>query len=144
MSQDLHSLETEAVELSLAIGQLRRRLRREADTGDLGLSQVGALIRLDQSGWTTPADLARAESMKPQSMSVILSTFEREGLVQRRPHPSDGRQIQVSLTPAGVEASRRRSLAKREWLVAALGRLDPSERRILVEATALLRRLGDA
>ena len=82
--------------------------------------------------------------MKPQSMGVILSAFEREGLVQRRPHPTDGRQIQVSLTPEGVEASRRRSLAKREWLVAALGRLDPSERRTLADATALLKRLGEA
>jgi len=72
-------------ELTLAIGQLLRRLRTEANPGALNLSQMGALARLAESGGMTTADLARAESMKPQSMGAILAGLERDGLVQRTP-----------------------------------------------------------
>lgn len=131
-------------ELSLAIGQLRRRLRAEAMAGEMSLAAVAALARLDQQGWLTTAELARSESMKPQSMGSTLARLEREGLVARRPHPTDGRQIQFGLTPQGTAARRQRGLAKREWLLAALARLDPDERATLAAATTLLRRLGNS
>ena len=49
----------------------------------------------------TTAELARAEMVKPQSMGTLLAELEQEGLVQRQPHPTDGRQILFSLTDAG-------------------------------------------
>jgi len=102
------------------------------------------LVRLEQSGWTSNADLARGESMKPQSMATILAELEKAGLVKRRPHPTDGRQVQFSLTKAGVEARRQRTSAKREWLIAAVMKLSPAEQRRLIEAIPLIRRLGDS
>ena len=109
-------LEAQANELLLAIGQLRRRLRAEEDPGGFNLSQMSTLVRLQRNGWMTTADLARAEAMKPQSMGTILTGFEAKGLVQRRPHPTDRRQIQFSLTEAGMAARWRQNLARREWL----------------------------
>ncbi|HWE45810.1 MAG TPA: MarR family transcriptional regulator [Caulobacteraceae bacterium] len=138
------AVERAVVELSLAIGQIRRRMRAEVNPREFNLSQLGALVRLEQNGWTTIADLARGESMKPQSMATILTGLEEEGLVTRRPHPTDGRQVQFSLTEAGVEARRQRSLAKREWLVAAMLKLSPAEQRRLIDAIPLIRRLGDS
>jgi DNA-binding MarR family transcriptional regulator len=82
--------------------------------------------------------------MKPQSMSAILASLEQEGLVERRPHPTDGRQILFSLTPQGVEARRQRTTAKQDWLLAAVTRLDPAEQRTLLAAAALIRNLGGA
>ncbi len=32
-------------------------------------------------------------------MASLLNTLERRGLVERRPHPTDGRKILVDLTP---------------------------------------------
>ncbi len=90
----------------------------------------------------TTADLARAEAMKPQSMSTILASLEQEGLVERRPHPTDGRQILFSLTARGVEARRKRSTAKQEWLLAAVAKLGPAERQTLLSAAVLIRSLG--
>lgn len=137
------SLETTAVDLSLAIGQLRRRLRAEVtQDGEFNLSQMSVLARLDQKGSMITADLARAESMTPQSMRTILAALEQAGLVSRHPHPTDGRQIEFSLTPAGLEARRKSRTAKREWLVAALAKLDGDEQRLLISAVALIKRLG--
>lgn len=137
------SLEAASAELSLAIGQLRRRLRSEANPNELNLAEMGTLARLEKVGWMTTADLARAEAMRPQSMGTILTGLKQKGLVQRRPHPTDGRQIEFALTPAGIEARRERRTAKREWLLAAMAKLTPEEQKTLISAIALIKRLGD-
>jgi len=137
------SLETAVAELSLAIGQVLRRLRAESNPDELTWSQTAALARLDRAGAMTTADLARAESVKPQSMGATLAELEREGLVERRPHPTDGRQVLFALTHEGVEARRKRSALKQKWLVAAMAKLDPAERQTLMSAVALIRRLGE-
>ncbi len=137
------SPETAANELSLAIGQVVRRLRAESNPDGLTWSQTVALSRLEKAGPMTTADLARAESVKPQSMGATLAELEREGLVERKPHPTDGRQVLFALTVKGVEARRKRSAAKQKWLLAAMARLDPGERRTLMSAVALIKRLGE-
>jgi DNA-binding MarR family transcriptional regulator len=131
-------------ELSLAIGQLVRRLRTEANPGELSWSQITTLARLDKIGWMTTADLARAEFVKPQSMGTTLSDLEQQGLVERRPHPTDGRQVLFGLTAAGSEARRQRNMAKREWLLAAMAKLDPAEQETLMSAAALIKRLAES
>ncbi|MGU7778729.1 MarR family winged helix-turn-helix transcriptional regulator [Burkholderia sp. PU8-34] len=136
--------ETVVADLTLAVGQLIRRIRSEVDSSGLNLSQISALARLEQNGPMTTADLARAESMKPQSMKTILASLEEEGLVERRPHPTDGRQILFVLTEAGIEERRKRNVAKRAWLVSALARLDPDETRTLIAAIPLIKRLGES
>jgi DNA-binding MarR family transcriptional regulator len=138
------SLEAAVTELTLAIGQLVRRLRAEANPGELSWSQVATLARLEKRGPLTTADLARAESVKPQSMGTTLADLEEQGLVERRPHPTDGRQVLFALTAAGVEARRMRRIAKQEWILAAMTKLDPAERKTLMAATALIKRLGES
>ena len=74
------SREAAATELSLAIGQLVRRLRVEANPGELSWSQIAVLARLDKAGgMMTTAELARAERVKPQSMGTTLSDLNRLG-----------------------------------------------------------------
>jgi DNA-binding MarR family transcriptional regulator len=137
------SPETVVPALTQAVGQLLRRLRADANPGSLNFSQTAVLARLDENGGMTTADLARAEAMKPQSMSAILASLEQEGMVERRAHPTDGRQILFSLTaPQGVEARRKRSAAKQEWLLAAVAKLDPAEQQILLSAAVLIRCLS--
>jgi DNA-binding MarR family transcriptional regulator len=140
----LLSPEPAVAELSLAIGQLVRRLRMEANPGELTWSQIATLARLDKAGAMTTADLARSEFVKPQSMGTTLADLEQAGLVQRRPHPSDGRQVLFALTAEGTEARRQRNIAKREWLSAAMARLDPAEQQTLLAAAALIKRLAES
>lgn len=136
------SPETVVPALTEAVGQLLRRLRAEANPGGLSLSQSATLGRLEEVGGMTTADLARAEAMTPQSMGAILTSLEREGLVERQRHPTDGRQILYSLTAQGVEARRSRTAAKQDWLAAAVGRLSAAEQQTLMAAAALIRDLG--
>jgi DNA-binding MarR family transcriptional regulator len=68
-----------------------------------GLSgaQYAALSVLAREPGMSGADLARACNTTPQAMNGVLATLERNGLVQRRPHPTHGRILQVTLTPEG-------------------------------------------
>jgi DNA-binding MarR family transcriptional regulator len=123
-------------------GKLKRRLREQADVGDLTPSQTSAMIRLEKEGPLTLTALARAEGVRPQSMSATVAALLEAGHVVGAPHPTDGRQTLLALTPAcraWIEAGRA---ARHDWLVRALGeRLTTAEQQRLAEAVGLLERL---
>lgn len=137
-------LDAAVADLTLAVGQLVRRLRAQGNPSALSLSQLSALARLEQQGAMTTADLARADAMKPQSMGAVLASLEQEGLVERRPHPTDGRQILFALTAHGLDERRQRGLAKRAWLLTAMTRLSPQEHAALAAAIPLIRQLSES
>lgn len=143
MAKSTQAQEIAVAELLAAMGQLVRRLRAEGKSGELGWSQVSVLGRLDAGPMTT-ADLARAETMKPQSMGTLLGQMEEEGWVRRKPHPTDGRQILYELTPAGAEGRYKSRLAKREWLLAAISKLDREDQQKLFAVTDLVRRIAES
>jgi DNA-binding MarR family transcriptional regulator len=71
-------------------------------------SQYAVLSVLARDPGASGADLARACNTTPQAMNGVLATLEREGLVERRAHPTHGRILQVQLTGEGrrrVEAA---------------------------------------
>ena len=137
------SLETAITELSQAVGQLLRRLRAESNPDGLTWSQTIALAQLEKTGPMTTADLARAESVKPQSMGATLIELEHEGLIKRRSHPTDRRQVLFELTTEGLEARHKRNAAKQKWLLTAMAKLNPDERQTLVYAATLIKRLSE-
>ncbi|MBU2831498.1 MarR family winged helix-turn-helix transcriptional regulator [Acidithiobacillus ferriphilus] len=136
-----------ADDLILSLAQLLRRLRSEAGSANahaLGLSQIGVIARLHQTGPMTTADLARIEFMKPQSMGTILSDLERLKLVQRERHPTDGRQVLYSLTQEGIEERNHRRSTKKAWLAGAMETLRPEELEILARVIPIIQRISDA
>jgi len=143
MAQLTKPKEADVAELLAAMGQLVRRLRAEAKSGEISWSQISIMARLNGGAMTT-ADLARAENMKPQSMGTALAQMEEDGLVKRQAHPTDGRQILFALTAAGIEGRYRSRLAKREWLLASIARLDRGEQQKLLAAIPILKRLAES
>jgi DNA-binding MarR family transcriptional regulator len=143
MKENRKNLEIAVTELLSVTGQLTRRLRAVSNTRELTWSQVAIMARLEEAGPMTTADLARAESVKPQSMGGTLAAMEEEGLVERQPHPTDGRQILYALTDEGREARTKVSLAKREWLLAAIAQLSRAEQKTLLAAVDIIRRFGN-
>jgi DNA-binding MarR family transcriptional regulator len=143
MKENRKNLEVAVTELLSVTGQLTRRLRAVSNTRELTWSQVAIMARLEEAGPLTTADLARAESVKPQSMGGTLAAMEEEGLVERQPHPTDGRQILYALTDEGREARREVRLAKREWLLAAIAQLSLAEQKTLLAAVDIIRRFGN-
>jgi DNA-binding MarR family transcriptional regulator len=52
-------------------------------------------------------ELADALGIDPPNATAVVSELEAQGLVTRRPHPTDGRAKQVSATRKGKELARR-------------------------------------
>ena len=82
--------------------------------------------------------------LEAASGESALAVLEQEGLVQRRPHPTDGRQVLFALTDQGVAIRRRNTILKRQWVSAAMAKLDPAEQQTLIAAAALFKRLADS
>lgn len=136
--------ETAVSDLIQAIGLLVRRVRAAGASHELSLTEAAVMGRLAKSGPATTADLARAEGMKPQSMGATIAALEGMGMVERTPHPTDGRQVNIALTPKGAEVRKSAHDAKRTWLVQAISQLDEGEQETLLAARGIIRRLVES
>jgi DNA-binding MarR family transcriptional regulator len=135
------TLEAAVIDFTHAIGLLVRRVRAAAASHELSLTEAAVMARLAKDGPATTADLARAESMKPQSMGTTIAALEERGLVERKPHPTDGRQVNIELTAKGAAVRKSAGDAKRTWLAQAITQLDEQERETLFKAGEIIRRL---
>lgn len=137
------TVENDVGDLIQSIGLLVRRVRAAAASHELSLTESAVMARLARDGPATTADLARAEAMKPQSMGTTVSVLEEMGMVERRPHPSDGRQVNIQLTPKGTAVRKNAKDAKRTWLAQAITQLDEQERETLFKAGEIIKRLTE-
>ena len=131
-------------DFSQSIGLLVRRARAAAASNELSWTETGVLKRLANQGPATTADLARAEGMRPQSMRPIVATLEEMGMIERKPHATDGRQVNLELTAKGSAVQKSAGDAKRTWLAQAIAQLDEQERETLFEAGRIIRRLAES
>src|SRR6185369_9693114 len=131
-----------AAALRDSITRLNRRLRRARPMGDLTLTQLSALTSLELAGALTPRELADVERVQPPTLTRIVAKLEDRGLVQRSPHPTDGRQVILAASEAGraVVAETRR--LRDEWLATRLAGLSQDERETLGRAAEILGRIG--
>jgi DNA-binding MarR family transcriptional regulator len=133
-----------AQDIRALLGKLKRRLRDQAQVGDLTPSQVSVLLRLEKDGPATASNLARAEGMRPQSMAPVIAALESSGLVSGAPDPADGRQTLLSLTDTCRKWVEEGRAARQDWLIRTLqARLSPQEQDEVAKALALLKRLVD-
>jgi len=137
------SLEAAVGDFAQAMGLLVRRVRAAAASHDLSLTEASVLGRLERGGPMTTAELARAESVKPQSMGTTVAALEEMGLVERKPHPTDGRQMMISLTDKGLKVRMSAREAKRGWLAQAVAELDEEDRETLFRAGEIIRKLAE-
>ena len=133
-----------AGELRISVGKLMRRMREQIHPNDLTSSQKSVLLRLDRDGPATVSALARAESVRPQSMRVTVATLEALGAVSGEPDPSDGRQTLIAVTPGFRKVLQANRAAKDDWLFRALhAQLSAAEQAELAAAVKLLQRLAE-
>ncbi|WP_228934432.1 MarR family winged helix-turn-helix transcriptional regulator [Paraburkholderia saeva] len=134
-----------AGELRVISGKLKRRMREEANLGDLTFSQTRVLMLLEREGPATVTALARAEGVRPQSMGETVASLKAAGLVSGEPNPVDGRQTVLSLTAACRKAIKAGRAAREDWLFRAIrAKLALAEQKKLAAGVELLKRLLDA
>ena len=132
-----------AADLSLAVMRLARQLRFRNAQSPVSLSQLSALTTLSNEGAMTPGALAIRERVRPPSMTRVIASLSEMGLVDRSPHPVDGRQVLVSVSESGAELVKENRRARQEWLAKRLATLDNDQRDTLRSAADLMLALID-
>ncbi|AHD22851.1 MULTISPECIES: Rv0880 family HTH-type transcriptional regulator [Rhodococcus] len=127
-----------AGDLSLAVVRLTRHLRGRRTDSRVSLTQISAMATLAQEGAMTPGALAARERVQPPSMTRVIASLHELGLVERTPHPTDGRQIIVTLSEAGRELLADEAQAREVWLTERLDKLDPDSLATLRDAVGIL------
>ncbi|HTA16490.1 MAG TPA: MarR family transcriptional regulator [bacterium] len=140
----LEPIGTDVTDFVQALGLLVRRFRAVGGASDFSWTEAIVLRRLDKDGPATCADLAREVGVKPQSMGTTIAALEEAGMVGRRPHLTDGRQVNIELTAKGVAARKTAVDAKKSWLSKAVAQLDEEERETLFKAGGIMKRLAES
>jgi DNA-binding MarR family transcriptional regulator len=109
--------------------QAAARLTLERSLGELGVTapQFVVLTMLKAYPGLSGAELARVALLTPQTVGVIISNLERDGAIQKTPHPVHGRKLQWALTPRGLtllEQCRKRAIAHDQKLSEGLTQKD--------------------
>jgi DNA-binding MarR family transcriptional regulator len=134
-----------ASELRLSVMRLRRRLAAERHPDNLlSMGQLAILGALYRNGDQSVGELAALERVQPPSMTRTVNCLADGGYVERRSHPSDGRQVMVTLTDEGRSVLLADRARRDEWLARQLARLSADERAVLRKATPILQRLAQA
>ena len=123
--------------LRVGVMRLARRIRLERSREDLSLNQLAVLGTLLRCGELTLGELASIERVKPPSITRTVTSLVDAGLLTRRPHATDGRQVMVDLTDRAREVLDEDRRRRDMWLARRLDELSPPERQLLRRAVPL-------
>ncbi|MGW0531179.1 MarR family winged helix-turn-helix transcriptional regulator [Streptomyces sp. NPDC003032] len=88
-------------------------------------------------------ELTKTEQVSQPGITQLINRLERDGLVERRPDPSDGRAVLVHITDAGREVGRSRRADRSRHLRPLVEQLTPEQRRAITDALPALTRLAE-
>jgi DNA-binding MarR family transcriptional regulator len=127
-----------------AVGRLGRRMRHQSPHPELSLGQLAALRSVELHGSMSPGELAEHEKVQPPSMTRVIAALEARELVTRAPHPTDGRQVRLTVTDQGRDLVQQSRKLRQAWMAQRLRELSPEERAILRAAAPILQRLSQS
>ena len=130
---DLAQRATEALErLACAAGRERDRHAGGYGLSDAKLEVLEVLCCRDERRACLHA-LGDELGVTRPNVTKLVDGLERGGLVERLPHPSDGRMIQAHVTPQGVEMAAEALPGRQDLMRSLWDALDDDELAQLVE-----------
>ena len=139
-----------AIAMRISVSRLARRLKVEQRLGvggsDPVLSdiQLAALSALERHQAMTPGELAEYEKVQPPSMTRVIAVLEERSLVRRTAHPTDRRQVILTVTAEGRALVNRVRRRKEAWLAQRLDELSDAEVEVLRAAAPILEKLSQS
>ena len=128
-----------ATALRISVSRLARRLRAQRTA-----SGLTALAALERNQAMTPGELAEHEKVQPPSMTRVIAALEERNLVLRSAHPTDRRQVILTVTEEGRALVHRVRRRKDAWLARRLAELTDEERATLRAAVPIVEKLSQS
>ena len=99
---------------------------------DLKVVDFSVLSLVAHNPGITSRQLCATLNVLPPNLVGLIAALERRGLIERRPHPSDGRAMGVHLTPTGAELTQQAEQTAAQLEEDATARLTAAERKTLI------------
>ncbi len=109
----------------------------------LSFTTLSVLHTLAGGGPRRLSELTASEQVTQSAITQLVTKLERDGLVERRADPSDGRAVLVDITPAGAAIVDGRRAERIARLATLARRLSPEERAAIAAALPALARMGE-
>jgi DNA-binding MarR family transcriptional regulator len=132
----------DAQELRLAIQRLARRIRAMQADDDVTEGQRSVLFVLANNGPQTLGSLSEHERVTPPSMNRTINALVALGLVTRVTASDDARKVTLDLADEGRAFIKETSRRRDAWFTKRLAALSVEQRRVLEQATPILRELA--
>jgi DNA-binding MarR family transcriptional regulator len=128
-----------ADQLHSAAIHLLRTLRKQDDASGLSAPRLSALSVVVFGGPITLGDLARAEQVRPPTMTRLVTGLEKSELVKRIDDPRDHRLIRIAATAKGRRVLAAGRARRVRMLTEAMERLDAHALAELAQGVQLLK-----
>jgi DNA-binding MarR family transcriptional regulator/predicted N-acetyltransferase YhbS len=102
------------------------------------LSEARVLYELAHREDAAAKEIGIELGLDPGYLSRIVQKFDDDGLITRKPLPSDKRQTRLGLTAKGRQAFAKLERSTQDEVAGMLGKLDASERAVVVNAMAAI------
>ena len=120
--------------LLMSFEVLQRYLEVELRHSDVSLIRFNIMSTLYKNGGEmTPSEISESVFREKNSITAVLNTLEREGVVRREPSASDRRSVKVVITDKGWQEANRLSPIAQALSREALGCVDKDKVEDLVE-----------
>ncbi|MDQ0379090.1 MarR family winged helix-turn-helix transcriptional regulator [Amycolatopsis thermophila] len=133
--------ELDVAELTAVMERFTRMNIRLPVQQRLSCTTLSVLHTLTTRGPKRLGELTADEQVTQSAVTQMVTKLERQGLVERRPDPSDGRAVLVHVTPAGAAIVDGRRAERVEHLERFAAALSPADRRAIAAALPALARL---
>ena len=110
---------------------ISRFIERMADF-DLRPVDFSVLSLIGHNPGITARELCNALNILPPNMVGFLKAFEKRELIDRSPHPTDGRAMGLTLTPKGQQLMQQAEVAAVESDASAAHQLSAAEQKTLM------------
>lgn len=134
------SIEEVSRNLHSAALHLLRYVRTQDSALGVGPAQLSALSVIVFGGPLSLNELAKAEQVRPPTMSRVVDALVKAGLVKRELNRSDRRSVTITATPKGISLMHEGRSLREKQLVNLLKPLAQSELEQLQRASEIIAR----
>ncbi|WP_438444770.1 MarR family winged helix-turn-helix transcriptional regulator [Gorillibacterium sp. sgz5001074] len=141
MDKQSNPTELNVAEFALIFEELTRIIIRLPSTAKLSFTTLSVLHTLSRKSPMRLTELTANEQVTQSAITQLVTRLERDGLVERRPDPTDGRVVQVHLTERGLEVVHSRRMDRIAGLSRFMEGLSQEEKMAIAAALPAMKHL---
>lgn len=135
--------ELNAADFAMVFEELTRMIIRLPSTGKLSFTTLSVLHTLSRKSPMRLTELTAHEQVTQSAITQLVTRLERDGLVERRADPNDGRVALVHITAQGAHVIASRRMDRIAQLAAFMKGLTAAEKETIAAAIPALTRLAE-